>query len=69
MAVVSTAHDCCAAQTLRFEFCSDFIFFPTRRNVHALQQMNDILILLLLYGLFKVKFTVGIRLDIYFFRK
>jgi hypothetical protein len=34
-----------------------------------LQRVKSILILLLLYGLVKMKFTVGVRLDIYFFRK
>mgnify|MGYP003702982733 CR=1 FL=1 len=35
----------------------------------ALQRVKSILILLLLYGLVKMKFTVGVRLDIYIFRK
>ena len=41
----------------------------TRKNIRALQLVKVILVLLLLYGLVKVKFTVGIRLDIYFSRQ
>jgi hypothetical protein len=43
------------------------ILLGTRKNARALQRVKAILILLLLYGLVKVKFTVRIRLDIYFF--
>ena len=41
----------------------------TRKNACTLQRVKVILILLLLHGLVKVKFTVEIHLDIYFFRK
>ncbi len=46
-----------------------FSFYNTRKNARALQRVKLILILLLLYGLVKMKFTVGVRLDIYIFRK
>lgn len=45
------------------------IFMLTRKKAHALQRVKVIFILLLLYSLVRVKFTVGIRLDIYFFKK
>lgn len=48
--------------------CLLILLSDTRKNARALQWVNAILILLLLYGLARVKFTVGIRLDI-FFRK
>ena len=37
-----------------------------QKNTRALQRVKTILILLLLYGLAKVKFIVEIRLDILF---
>ena len=47
-----------------------FVFFlQLAKNACAMQRVKATLILLLLYGLFKVKFIVEIRLDIYFFRK
>jgi hypothetical protein len=45
-----------------------YIFIITRKNTHALQRVMSILMLLLLYDLSKIKFTVGVRLDIYFLR-
>ena len=39
------------------------------KNICALQRVKSILILLLLYGLVKIEFTVRVRLDIYIFRK
>jgi hypothetical protein len=44
---------------------ADFFYYYTRKNARALQRVKFILILLLLYGLVKMKFTVGIRLDIF----
>jgi hypothetical protein len=46
-----------------------FILYYTRKNTRALQRVKDILILLLLYDLVKVIFTMRIRLDIYFFSR
>ncbi len=43
-------------------------FFLTGKNTRALQRLKVILILLFLYGLAKVKFTVGICFDIVFTR-
>jgi hypothetical protein len=42
--------------------------YQLEKNTCALQRVNTILILLLLYGLARVKFTVGIDLD-FFLRK
>jgi hypothetical protein len=42
------------------------IYIHTRKNACVLQQVHAILILLLLYGLAKVKFNVAIRLDVFF---
>ena len=41
----------------------------TRQNARALQWVKSILFLLLLYDLVKMKITVGVRLNIYIFRK
>ena len=46
--------------------CFFLQFISTRKNICALQRVKVILILLLLYGLAKVKFIVGICLDIVF---
>jgi hypothetical protein len=49
-------------------FIIDFhICFIIRKNTRALQRVKSILILLLLYGLVKMKFTVGVHFDIYIF--
>ena len=50
-------------------FCSLYLSLIyikcTRKYTRALQQVNAILILLLLYGLARMKFTVGIHLDFF----
>lgn len=46
--------------------CFFLQFISTRKNIYALQRVKVILILLLLYGLARMKFNVGIRLDIFF---
>jgi hypothetical protein len=47
-----------------FTRCNACVFFYTK-NARALQWVKAILILLLLYGLAMMKFTMGIRLDIF----
>ena len=42
-----------------------YILIFTRNRTCALQRVNAILILLLLYDLDRVKFTVGIRMDFF----
>jgi len=41
------------------------VLYYTRKNAHVLQRVKYILILWLLYGLVKIKFIVGVRLDIH----
>jgi hypothetical protein len=41
-----------------------YFYYYYNKNARALQWMNAILILLLLYGLARMKFTLEIRLDI-----
>ena len=41
--------------------------FYNSRDARSLQRVKSILILLLIYGLVKMKFTVWVRLDIYIF--
>ena len=45
-------------------FTTCYHFNLTRKNARALQRLKSILILLLLYDLVNMKFTVGVRLDI-----
>mgnify|MGYP003701938007 CR=1 FL=1 len=58
----------CLRVFVPFSLSSRF-YIVTRKNTRALQRVKAILILLLLYGLVKVKFTLRIRLDILFSRK
>jgi hypothetical protein len=57
---------------LHFRSCNNpiiYFYVLLEKNTRALQQVKSILVLLLLYGLLKMKFTVGVCLDIYIFRK
>ena len=57
----------CTRKNIRALQWVKFILILLLLYARALQWVKFILILLLLYGLVKMKFVVGVRLDIYFF--
>ena len=43
-----------------------YLFYTLEKNARTMQRVKIIIILLLLYGLARIKFTVEFRLDIFF---